>query len=324
MLKLFWLVLVLLCTFQTRADDLEVSNSLFEWAEKNFPEYFSPAGSETFAADVFYARYYEDTGIYLGTNNGNVYALGDVFGGYIHAGKISDFIDPGDNLGSVILNQEYTLTNEYDLYVNVPIAVPGKYVFTTTNHDSSSSLIYTKIYHNEELLNVKTSWLSTNHVGAYQVDISEAGTYTIKITGQAKSFYRFNLSVLSVQLLAQDDTTFEPNESQWISYPIQSGATYSSSIRPYDINDWYVVDVQAGEELLLDIYNNTESANTIFVTIYDELGPLQNKTIVSRNGSKTISYTATKDSKIYVKIEGSSVSYTSYQYTLTPTTFSSP
>jgi len=92
MKKILISFLLLTCSFQIQADNLSDSNQLFDWAEENYPEYFSPSGAETFQVDVYFARYYEDTDTYLGTSGEDVFIYGDNFGGLQHVGQITDFI----------------------------------------------------------------------------------------------------------------------------------------------------------------------------------------------------------------------------------------
>ncbi len=79
------------------ASNLEVSNVFFDFAEENYPQYFSPAGSETFEIDYqsnhYLARYYKETDTYVGTLGEDVYVYGDIFNGLLHVGKISDYIE---------------------------------------------------------------------------------------------------------------------------------------------------------------------------------------------------------------------------------------
>lgn len=65
------------------ADTLSDSDLLFDWAESQYPQYFSPAGQNSQTFQVWYYRYYPDTDIYLGVNTVelDVNVLGDVFGG---------------------------------------------------------------------------------------------------------------------------------------------------------------------------------------------------------------------------------------------------
>ncbi len=73
-------------------DSVANSNALFDFAEKNYPQYFSPPGAVTTPGDIYLARYYPGTKTYLGTKENDVYIYGDVFGGLLKVGQISDFI----------------------------------------------------------------------------------------------------------------------------------------------------------------------------------------------------------------------------------------
>lgn len=78
------------------ADNLDDSNLLFDFAEKNYPQYFSPSKAETFEIDYlskhYIARYYNETDTYVGTSGEDVYVYGEVFNGLLHVGKISDYL----------------------------------------------------------------------------------------------------------------------------------------------------------------------------------------------------------------------------------------
>ncbi len=77
----------------TFAENLLVnSNKLFDFAEKSYPEFFSPAEIKTVGLDNYLLRYYPDTGNYIGTKGEEVYVYGDVFNGLLRAGVISDFV----------------------------------------------------------------------------------------------------------------------------------------------------------------------------------------------------------------------------------------
>ncbi|MFK5987175.1 MAG: hypothetical protein QM479_17345 [Pseudomonadota bacterium] len=82
MKKLLIFLLFLACSLQVSADNLSDSNHLFEWAEENFPQYFSPSDVETQTLDKYLVRHYQNTNIYLGTAGEEVYVYGDEFGGY--------------------------------------------------------------------------------------------------------------------------------------------------------------------------------------------------------------------------------------------------
>ena len=75
---------LLLCLISQAAisDTLSDSNTLFNWAESEYREYFSPANQTTQEIQDWNYRYYKNTDNYLGVkSDGDVYVLGDVWGG---------------------------------------------------------------------------------------------------------------------------------------------------------------------------------------------------------------------------------------------------
>jgi hypothetical protein len=95
------MLIAMLCLYQAGsvlAYNDEDSNKLFDFAEDNYPQYFSPANAQTrtgtaFSA-AFYYRYYPETGVYLGTRGNLVYVYGGAFGKVLKKlGVISDFVE---------------------------------------------------------------------------------------------------------------------------------------------------------------------------------------------------------------------------------------
>ena len=92
-----YLALIIICfSSLSYADNFEDSNKLFDFAEENYPSFFSPVQGATFQVGEYLARYYEGTNTYIGTKGEEVYVLGDVFGGLVFVGRISDFIEITD------------------------------------------------------------------------------------------------------------------------------------------------------------------------------------------------------------------------------------
>lgn len=84
------------------------SNKLFDFAEKSYPQFFSPSGAETITLNGYLARYYPDTDTYIGTKDFDIYVYGDVFSGLLKVGVIADFVvlEPdGDNLLAKLFNE---------------------------------------------------------------------------------------------------------------------------------------------------------------------------------------------------------------------------
>ncbi|MEM7018728.1 MAG: hypothetical protein AAF512_15475, partial [Pseudomonadota bacterium] len=65
---------------------------IFDWAEENFSEFFSPAEVETQTTDGYIYRFYSDTNIFLGTLDNTVYVFGDVFGGLLAVASTDEIL----------------------------------------------------------------------------------------------------------------------------------------------------------------------------------------------------------------------------------------
>lgn len=92
MKKLLITLLFTVCSFTAHADNLSDSNTLFDWAENMYPQFFSPSGMETSELEGYLVRYYEDTDTYVGTSSEEVYVYGQDFNGLAKVGQICDFI----------------------------------------------------------------------------------------------------------------------------------------------------------------------------------------------------------------------------------------
>jgi hypothetical protein len=96
---------VLLYSTISFADNLSDSNKLFDWAETNYPQFFSPAGQSTQQVGSYLARYYADTQNYIGTSGNDVYVYGPVSNSQIlKVGVISNFVTAG-TVGSSATNK---------------------------------------------------------------------------------------------------------------------------------------------------------------------------------------------------------------------------
>ncbi len=91
---------LVLSTLSTTAysDTLDNAQALFAFAESAYPELLSPAAPETQEIQGFYVRHYTDTGIYLGVQGDNVYAIGGAVGpDLVTVGKIGSLISVSDS-----------------------------------------------------------------------------------------------------------------------------------------------------------------------------------------------------------------------------------
>lgn len=109
------LIFIIIFSFSSQlfADNLDDSNKLFNWAEQNFPQYFSPSGAETFEIDYlsnhYLARYYKETDAYIGTVGEDVYVYSKVFfDGLLYAGKIGTYIDLTAQIPTITVDTNLT------------------------------------------------------------------------------------------------------------------------------------------------------------------------------------------------------------------------
>lgn len=98
----------LLFTALVEADSLDNATALFNFAEQTYPELLSPATPETQRIQGFYVRHYADTGIYLGVQGDNIWALGGQFGDNLYyVGKLRDLIQLQDtDISDAILTNQ--------------------------------------------------------------------------------------------------------------------------------------------------------------------------------------------------------------------------
>jgi len=71
------------------SDNQSDSDALFNWAESQYPELFSPTNQSSQEFDVWYFRYYPNTANYVGVNSdGEVYVQGQNFPELFHVGAL--------------------------------------------------------------------------------------------------------------------------------------------------------------------------------------------------------------------------------------------
>ncbi len=100
------LLLVLFFPLSLFANDYDDANKVFEFAEKNYSEFFRSFNTGTYRFEDYWLRYYSETENYIGTKNGDIYVYGDVFNGLLKVGKIADYIDvtPEKNVNTPVDN----------------------------------------------------------------------------------------------------------------------------------------------------------------------------------------------------------------------------
>ncbi|MCV6638429.1 amidohydrolase [Candidatus Albibeggiatoa sp. nov. NOAA] len=121
------LTLLFICICQpVFANNLNDSTKLFDWAESNYPQYFSPAKQPTTPISGLLARYYPDTQNYLATSHDyDVYAYSSSTGGLLSLGKMSNYVTVSEQ--AYINGQIYTV-NESQPWVEAMLIREGKII----------------------------------------------------------------------------------------------------------------------------------------------------------------------------------------------------
>ena len=134
------------------ADNTTDSDRLFNWAEINFSQLFSPSGQISGIFEQYYYRYYPDTNIYLATSGNNVhYYRPDIDVNVQAAGIISDYIVISDNGTAVTAGSTDGVLCNYN----------------DTTDNSQASLTYTSI--SEWVCTDTTRELTANGIPDHEV-----------------------------------------------------------------------------------------------------------------------------------------------------------
>jgi len=101
LLKLIGFSFALVCSslsMVATADTRDNALAVFDFAEASYPDLLSPAAPEIQEIQGFYVRHYTATGIYLGVQGDNVYAVGGAVGpDLVSVGKVSSLVTVSDS-----------------------------------------------------------------------------------------------------------------------------------------------------------------------------------------------------------------------------------
>jgi len=125
--------------------------------------------------------------------------------------------------------------------------------------------------------------------------------------GDYSSRFEFEVKIGLEDGLIQDATSFEYNNFQKVSYPIELNKEYNATaIGTSDSDDWYVLEnVDSAKEHYLHLTNlgdrNTNpSFNAIQCEIVDEKGKIKNINLTTPVKEKTYTFTPIQDGKVYL------------------------
>jgi hypothetical protein len=83
------------CTVST-VSTVSRTDCIFNWAEQNYAQYFSPAGATDATLSPYTYRHYSATGNYLAISSADnhLWVMGSVFGGLLDVGPVTSFLAP--------------------------------------------------------------------------------------------------------------------------------------------------------------------------------------------------------------------------------------
>ncbi len=115
MSKVSLFIIFALSTTLLQADTRDNAIALFDFAEENFPELLNPPAPEVQEIQGFYVRFYEGTGIYLGVQGDNVWAVGGSLGETAEmVGKLEEFIEvPETDISDALLTNRRSSCTYY-------------------------------------------------------------------------------------------------------------------------------------------------------------------------------------------------------------------
>jgi len=128
--RCFLLLIIMVAPASAGVDD----ETIFNWAESTYPTFFSPSGVQTQEASGYLYRFYQNSNTYAGTKAGEVYVLGDLFGGLVSVGTVDDLLQlagTGGPTGSetftlitaLTVNNDQALNRQGEVaYSGIPLA----------------------------------------------------------------------------------------------------------------------------------------------------------------------------------------------------------
>ncbi len=211
-----------------------------------------------------------------------------------------------------------TTEDTLDWYVLENVKADREYYFNLTNlGDKNANRQTTKIkfaIYDDEGEIEKTELTTLYGKKSYILTPKNNGKLYIKFYSHdfglvyTNSRFEFDIKTGFEEGLEQNTTTFEYNEFQKVSFPIDINQTYkSSAIWIDDTNDWYVLEnLKSDEEYNFHIVNlgdkNTNRAITeVHFNIYDEDSKIQSAFINTITEKKTYTFTPLNDGKVYIQ-----------------------
>lgn len=228
---------------------------------------------------------------------------------------------PGDSAIPLAFNradEAFVLNQRHQTRLFKFVAEPSKrYAVNVNNTAESHNTLKVQAFNSNREPVSNVWYFFDGREDAFDID-DQQGTVYISVSGlSAGGYYLFYPSILEPGTLEHDDVTLEPNNSLASAYPALVNATYTSNLSPKDQRDWYRFDLIEGDQLTLDISNAPAAHSTVLEAqlYHDDYSNASNLSYISPGYTGTISYTATADGPVYLKLTQAMV--TSYSFTAT-------
>ncbi len=159
---------------------------------------------------------------------------------------------------------------------------------------------------------IQSNSVETSYTALVQVINNYANPLLLKMKGKSSTaLYRYDLEVFQglEEGLVQDDTSFEPNDYQEISYTIAPNIVYSTKVKALDDpRDWYVIknakkDMYYYFELSPNENNPTGvTQRNLYIEFFDEDGSVMTEQTAETGIAYTYQVKALRDGPLYSKI----------------------
>ncbi|BCG64487.1 MAG: hypothetical protein methR_P2268 [Methyloprofundus sp.] len=208
------------------SNELSESEAIFNWVEKDYFQYFSPAGKESFHASDYFVRYYNESDTYIGTKDGQLYVYGAVFDGLLPLGSISQWLPLATE--STSIGKENTIDLIGILKTeNIPndMQIVGNYAYLTFDSGSKALLVVDiSTPASPTIIGSVSSIVSGNAFGG---GTSSSGFDSIQVEGDVayvtagNTLYTIDISTPSLPTIK--DKRFSGNTFNYDSRVLRSG-----------------------------------------------------------------------------------------------------
>jgi len=253
--KIIVCILLILIPSVSLANALSDINLIFDWAEKQFSNYFSPAEQKTRHFSDLNYRYYSKTNSYIGEKNQDVYIYGDEFNGLQKVGNIDDFLPVIADNNNLINNTSGQ--NEQENNFNQP------FLFVSSIPGSAGGM------------DVKIRSYFFDFAGSYQYSYYSTNGQLLGLMGMTVIN---NETVLEIATLFESITVLPETDNSLlvehypaafvVTYQSEAGELWTKNI-PISDNDGVISKLKAQLEYLSNDINEVQPGFYVCAELFD-------------------------------------------------------